>query len=486
MVISNSPTIHLLHRMRKRDLIIELLQLITGFGKKAAPRFELGIKDLQSSALPLGHAAIKEMDHPPADRISHGTKDLVVLSNGHGEDLIAMRVIDCIHIAHPRISIKVLPLVGEGKVFDIGISAGWLKRLGSPMRLPSGGFSNQSFRGFWADIAEGLFQNTLKQWLIVRREAREGNVILAVGDVLPLVFAWSSGGEFGFIGTPKSDYTWRSGPGQAFSDFYHRLKGSEWDPWEWFLMRSSRCQMVVARDRLTARGLRRHGVKAQVCGNPMMDGFKKTQMPLALASKRRLLLLCGSRMPEAIVNFQNILKAINLIRTKEPMSILVALGAEPSCDELCSVLQDFEYKATSSFDENIGAKSCWEKGPLRIFLGPGRFSIWASWVELGIANAGTATEQLIGLGVPAVSLPGHGPQFNKHFAKRQSRLLGGGVMPCKTPKRLAEVVDCLLGDKILLHRVGNVGVKRMGSSGGSLMIASLVSKLLLGEAVEHM
>ena len=30
--------------------------------KKAAPRFELGIKDLQSSALPLGHAA--EMKFP--------------------------------------------------------------------------------------------------------------------------------------------------------------------------------------------------------------------------------------------------------------------------------------------------------------------------------------------------------------------------------------------------------------------------------------
>ena len=29
-------------------------------GKKAAPRFELGVKDLQSSALPLGHAAIRE------------------------------------------------------------------------------------------------------------------------------------------------------------------------------------------------------------------------------------------------------------------------------------------------------------------------------------------------------------------------------------------------------------------------------------------
>ena len=28
--------------------------------KEAAPRFELGVKDLQSSALPLGHAAVRE------------------------------------------------------------------------------------------------------------------------------------------------------------------------------------------------------------------------------------------------------------------------------------------------------------------------------------------------------------------------------------------------------------------------------------------
>ncbi len=29
------------------------------FKKEAAPRFELGVKDLQSSALPLGHAAMQ-------------------------------------------------------------------------------------------------------------------------------------------------------------------------------------------------------------------------------------------------------------------------------------------------------------------------------------------------------------------------------------------------------------------------------------------
>ena len=38
--------------------------------KKAAPRFELGIKDLQSSALPLGHAADPGVKLPISDRTS--------------------------------------------------------------------------------------------------------------------------------------------------------------------------------------------------------------------------------------------------------------------------------------------------------------------------------------------------------------------------------------------------------------------------------
>ena len=58
--------------------------------------------------------------------------------------------------------------------------------------------------------------------------------------------------EFSFVGTPKSDYTWSSGPGWSLSDFYHKLKRSEWDPWEMFLMRSPRCKSLIMRDAITA------------------------------------------------------------------------------------------------------------------------------------------------------------------------------------------------------------------------------------------
>ena len=56
---------------------------------KAAPRFELGIKDLQSSALPLGHAADRDIIESLNDPTSNASYSLLIICNGHGEDVIA-------------------------------------------------------------------------------------------------------------------------------------------------------------------------------------------------------------------------------------------------------------------------------------------------------------------------------------------------------------------------------------------------------------
>ena len=135
---------------------LSYFQRILLFGKKAAPRFELGIKDLQSSALPLGHAADKLNRSPPLDRISQKYKNVLVLSNGHGEDLIALKILEYLHRLKPELRLVVLPLVGEGNAFKTAISERWLQKIGVSKHLPSGGFSNQSFKGLLADIHAGL------------------------------------------------------------------------------------------------------------------------------------------------------------------------------------------------------------------------------------------------------------------------------------------------------------------------------------------
>ncbi len=435
---------------------------------------------MQSSALPLGHAAVRSSDGTPSvDRISRGNQYVLFISNGHGEDLISWRILKELHKLNPTLALEVLPLVGEGNAFQTGVDQEWLVKTGPSISLPSGGFSNQSFRGLLADLMAGLFSITWKQWIYVRWAALNGRKIVAIGDLLPLFFAWSSGASYSFIGTPKSDYTWISGPGNSLSDYYHRLKGTEWEPWEWELMKSSRCKSVAMRDKLTARGLRRHGVLAKALGNPMMDGFEHFSCPKYLQKYRRVLLLCGSRMPEARDSFKRILHGLSLVKSSYPLAILVATSSEPSLNVLEKLLRELGYDSYPQVDPNIGAHSYWHKGDIKLLLGPHQFSMWAAWSEIGLANAGTATEQLVGLGVPCVSLPGKGPQFKQAFAFRQSRLLGGVVAPCKTPEKFAQRIELLLRDELLRKRLGDFGKKRMGIQGGSLALASRISRSML-------
>ncbi len=442
---------------------------------KAAPRFELGIKDLQSSALPLGHAAENERFTSNSNRISQAEQNLLFLCNGHGEDTIACQIMEALHEINSDVSQEVLPMVGEGKAFNNFIADGWLAKIGSSTFLPSGGFSNQSLSGLVLDLKAGLLCSLYKQWTLIHRSAREGRIIVVVGDLLPLLFAWASGADYFFIGTPKSDYTWTSGPRFSFSDFYHRLKGTEWDPWEYWLMRSRRCKMVAVRDKITARGLRNHGVAAVAPGNPMMDGLAKTDCPDGFKTYRRLILLCGSRLPEAYKNFKKLLIAIQIIQTSSPLAVFVPLNSSAMIKNIQLILIDLGFKPTYESIDELGIAEIWKKKSLLILIGFNQFSFWANWGEVGVANAGTATEQLVGLGIPCVSFPGNGPQFNLNFANRQSRLLGGAVSIAKGHKNLSTQVEFLLDSDFDRYTIGLRGSKRMGPEGGSKSLALIIS-----------
>ena len=147
---------------------------------KAAPRFELGIKDLQSSALPLGHAAVQGAFTPQADRISEGSGSLLLISNGHGEDLITLKIIEAMRTLRPQLTLKVLPLVGTGGSFKAAKEQGWIEQIGPSAPLPSGGFSNQSLRGLVADVIAGLPLLTWQQWLCLRKHLSQVDAVLAV------------------------------------------------------------------------------------------------------------------------------------------------------------------------------------------------------------------------------------------------------------------------------------------------------------------
>lgn len=92
--------------------------------------------------------------------------------------------------------------------------------------------------------------------------------------------------------------------------------------------------------------------------------------------------------------------------------------------------------------------------------------------DLAIAMAGTATEQFVGLGKPALTIVGAGPQFTPAFAEAQTRLLGESVLLCSRPKAVPDKVDFLLSHPDLLQAIAINGQERMGTAGAANRIAS--------------
>tara|TARA_B100000700_G_scaffold316410_1_gene405918 strand:- start:218 stop:940 length:723 start_codon:yes stop_codon:yes gene_type:complete len=236
--------------------------------------------------------------------------------------------------------------------------------------------------------------------------------------------------------------------------------------------------MVAVRDKITARGLRNHGVEVVSTGNPMMDDLSKAQCPNDFKTYRRLILLCGSRSPEAYQNFKKLLIAIQLIQISSSMAVFVPLNSSSMRKKIEFILIELGFKTTNESRSKIGISAIWKKKSLLVLIGFNQFSSWAHWGEVGVANAGTATEQLVGLGIPCVSLPGKGHQFNFNFAKRQSRLLGGAVVVSRGYKHLAKQVEFLLNSEFDREFIGLRGSKRMGPEGASESLALMIATKL--------
>ena len=147
--------------------------------------------------------------------------------------------------------------------------------------------------------------------------------------------------------------------------------------------------------------------------------------------------------------------------------------------QIQSYLNKYGFTKQSKVKFLIDEDSVWKKKDQYVVIGKGKFNSWAKMAEVGLSNAGTATEQIAGLGIPSLSLPGTGPQFTKSFAKRQSRLLGGSVWVCKNKKILLKRLSLLLKGKVNRLEQAKIGKKRMGKYGASKKIVDAINLHLL-------
>ncbi|MBP0026862.1 lipid-A-disaccharide synthase-related protein [Roseofilum sp. Guam] len=408
---------------------------------------------------------------------------VLCLSNGHGEDAIATRILRQLRATPNPPELSALSLVGEGQAYrhmDIPL-------IGPVKAMPSGGFVYMEGRQLAKDVKAGMLQLLWQQYQAIRSWAKDGGSVLAVGDIIPLLLAWLSDLPYGFVATAKSEYWIRDENGPLTTGFAQGWSGSVYLPWERWLMARRRCIGVFPRDRLTAQTLQQwQQLPVFDCGNPMMDDLLPVEQEPEEEEKGKplaLVLLPGSRAPEAYENWQVLLTALGQVMGEpkpfpglhRPIRVFAAIAPGIGLETFGQILESFGWRRKAP-PEGMALPSpetlCYTLSNGTLFLTENAYNCCLQQAHFALAMAGTATEQFVGLGKPALTFPGKGPQFTSQFAQVQAKLLGPSVIPVKSPQAVAQTLQDLLHNPDRLQLIYANGRRRMGEPGASQRIAT--------------
>jgi len=377
-------------------------------------------------------------------------------------------------------NIGVLPLVGIGSTYNKLLSKTARLSILEPRRtMPSGGFCAKSTRWLWADIRSGLIPLLLAQYKTIRSLVlRDQCLIIAVGDTLPLAMSYLSGGRYVYVQVKKSDHMWIHHKDRP-SYWWYSLRGTNWNPLEIVFAKSKRCALRFTRDVESSINLSRLGISAYPA-NPMMDNINIRPRDPAEKGSNNIICLPGSRSREAESNFKLILNIIKLLikDSNQPLTFLVPLATTDMVDRIRNIVLTASLSNTMLLDEYPSMPNIYGEQGHWIICGKGMLKPWAQMASVGISMAGTATEQVAGMGIPCVTISGRGPQFNRSFAERQHRLLGKSTQLATSIRHAAKLVFTLLNNKNIAIEYGKIGIDRMNSLGGSQYIAAQILSLL--------
>ena len=398
-------------------------------------------------------------------------KPVLLLSNGHGEDLSGALV--AAELMQRGIPVEALPLVGHGSPYrQRGVPV-----LGRTRSCSTGGLGYTSLGGRLSELLEGQMGHVLGRLLLLRRRRRHYGLVVAVGDVLAVLGSWLSG-------LPSAVYL------VAYSSHYEGRLRLPW-PCGWLLNRAS-IKAIWSRDCLTANDLSQQLNRAVVfLGNPFLDVVSAGTSESLPLPALQLALVPGSRLPEAARNLALMLRVLALLPEEwarsQPLRLRAALVAE--LDSSCVA------KLAAPLGWRLEASDRLVRGPLVVELGWGQFGEILASAQLVLCMAGTAAEQAVGLGKPVLQLVGGGPQFTAGFAEAQRRLLGPGVRcapgnsgSAATLAATAQLAQELLeqqGDPkqgpALRQSLAAIGLERIGAPGGSEAVAAAIMAMLRPE-----
>jgi len=394
---------------------------------------------------------------------------LLLLSNGHGEDLSGALLGQALQCEGH--SVDALPLVGKGQPYrDAGIAL-----IGGTQEFSTGGLGYTSLRGRLTELLQGQLFYLLRRLLRLLRIAGRYDQVVVIGDVLPVMAAW-------LCRRPVTTYL------VAYSSHYEGKLRLPWPCAE--CLRSPRFQAVFSRDQLSADDLSTQLRKPVIfLGNPFMDPILNDDRRLPQA-RRRLGLLPGSRRPELEQNLVLLLRVVEqlpapLLSSGE-LQLELALVSSLSDAALSELIDPIGWSLQKA---DNGQTTLLFRNVHRVQIHRGGFGAVLHSSDLLLCMAGTAAEQAVGLARPVLQLVGRGPQFTAGFAEAQRRLLGptvfcadGEVGAPATLGRTAALALELLErshlDQQLRRRCHDQALNRLGKAGGGSRMAASISQLL--------
>ena len=314
-----------------------------------------------------------------------------VISNGHGEDVIATRIITALGL--DSYSFEVFPLVGKGQAFiDFGLAPKLTQSV-----MPSGGFLLR-FKDIFSDLKSGLLMQFQKQRRVLKLSKADYQIV--VGDVFALFMATTVPIPTIFFPTAKSE--------RAIPHYKFELK---------YIRKHAR--IAFPRDIETHDRFVEYHIPSQFFGNPMFDDMvSKVSKPDGVT----MALLPGSRK-EAVQNMAIILTIISKLTLKQSYAFVFSLSPHVRYAQLKMVVHDLPWVLETD-DEGYFFRFSQSDIQVRVLY---TFfdALQLSSVVLGLA--GTANEQAMHAKRHLISFIGAGPQSTKQRFHQQHQLIDGAA-----------------------------------------------------------
>ncbi|MFA5928314.1 MAG: lipid-A-disaccharide synthase-related protein [Candidatus Margulisiibacteriota bacterium] len=364
-------------------------------------------------------------------------KKILVISNGKGEDSIAVTILQQLRSLLPANDFRfmALPVVSDGSAY----SKAGIEVLGPKTNLPSGGFGFQKFSSFIDDMRAGLVLDLYTRWRALKDS--RADYILAFGDIVTVLLALVTGQPVIHIGTAYSVH----------------LRKIFWLERYFFL----RCSLVLCRDEATAVHMRKQHIKAVCLGNAMMDDPLLQVEPADFPPDKILIALVPSSRLDAYTNLQRLLEVAVHIPEQDKLAFIVSAAPNLDQERLKNIVEPFV-------------------GKLTISLFNGKLGTVISRARIALGMTGTGNEQVAGLGKAMVLLNGGGPQSNSARLIHYQKLLGEAVfVPQGSAQEIGRQISALLIDESRLARIGQVGRERMGIAGAAEAMAKAIKEQLI-------